>query len=164
MIRRRKGRALPAPSSLMLLFVVLVVYAVVSALLQQKSFAKLSSSNEEMRPVWKKSLEVQLASLRAANLPERSARLSSGHANTTTSAGPPPEMPPQRRYFPGRKVVPTTTEDSRPPLSSLLQDDGEITGDVQFLLDFAIVVSAAFCRQYDDTPSLQKAIQQHRLP
>jgi hypothetical protein len=148
MMRRRKGRAFPTPSSLVLLFALLVVYAVVSALLQQKSFSKLPSSNEEVRPVWKKSLEVQLASLRDANLRERTSRLSSGPANTT-DAKDPPEIPPRRRYFHGRKVVPTTTRDDRPPLSNLLQDDGNITGDVQFLLDFAIVVSVTLgCQRW----------------
>ena len=64
----------------------------------------------------------------------KSAKLT-GHSWSDQSTAPTLQPPP--RYIPGRPVV-SSSNTSRPPLSTLVRDD-EIVGDVQFLLDFAIV-------------------------
>ena len=104
-----------------------VVYMVTSLWFQHEKLSELFARKSTVQEEWRKE--------RLRNV---SRTLDLLHRGTNTTATN-PEAPVYRRYYPGRKAFPLRQEDdNRPALTTLIKDD-EIIGNVQFLLDFAIV-------------------------
>lgn len=110
---------------LSVLFLLLVVYAVLSIWIQARTV-----SMQAEPAAWPRLQQQQ-------QLHDKNETLSTGTSFITKDQF----MTTDRQlYYPGKRVVwpPPKNDSSRPPLNHLIEDN-EIIGDVQFLLDFAIV-------------------------